>query len=135
MATLFESLPYWCLVIAGFLIYAPRQLVTYLMLKQPGGYDNEQPRRAQAKLEGLGQRAVAAHLNGFEAFAPFAVGVLAAIQRGVDGDLVAWVCLAFVAFRTLYVLFYLANRSFLRSTTWVLGIGASSALLLLAAIG
>jgi uncharacterized MAPEG superfamily protein len=130
-----ESVPYWCLVIAGFLIYVPRQLVTYLMLKEPGGYDNEQPRRAQAKLEGLGQRAVAAHLNGFEAFAPFAAGVLAAIQRGVDRELVAWLCIAFVTFRTLYVAFYLANLSFLRSTVWVLGISATGALLFLAAIG
>jgi uncharacterized MAPEG superfamily protein len=130
-----ESVPYWCLVIAGALIYAPRQVATYHMWKQPGGYDNEQPRRAQAKLEGIGQRAVAAHLNGFEAFAPFAAGVLAAIQRGVDRDLVAWLCLAFVGFRTLYVLFYLANQSTLRSTSWVLGISASSALLFLAAIG
>jgi len=130
-----QTVPYWCLVAAVALIYLPRQIVTLHMIQQPGGYDNEQPRRAQAALEGIGQRAVDAHLNAFEAFAPFAAGVLASIQRGVDRELVAWLAIAFVAARSIYLASYLANWSLVRSIVWVVGLGLSSMLLFLAAIG
>jgi uncharacterized MAPEG superfamily protein len=127
--------PYIAIIAAFALIYLPRQIVTLEMRKQAGGYDNNDPRGQQARLDGLGRRALAAHHNGFEAFAPFAAAVLVAMQRGVKVDTVAYLAIAFVIVRTLYMVFYLADRPSLRSGMWALGMGAITALMVLAAIG
>ena len=127
--------PYIAIIAAFALIYLPRQIVTLEMKKQEGGYNNNDPRGQQVRLEGLGRRALAAHHNGFEAFAPFAAAVLAAMQRSSKVDAIAWLCIAFVAVRTLYVVFYLADKATLRSGMWTLGMGAIGALMVIAAIG
>jgi uncharacterized MAPEG superfamily protein len=126
--------PYIALLAAFALIYVPRLVVTREMLKQPGGYDNRDPRGQQQKLEGVGRRAVAAHMNSFEAFAPFAVAVLAAAQRGVRVELAAWIAIAFVVARAVYVAAYLADKSKLRSTMWGFGVAATTALMFAAVI-
>ncbi|HEU4612810.1 MAG TPA: MAPEG family protein [Kofleriaceae bacterium] len=127
--------PYIAIIAAFALIYLPRQVVTLEMKKQAGGYNNNDPRTQQARLEGLGKRALAAHMNAFEAFAPFAAGVLVAMQRRVDIDAVAYISLGFVAVRTIYMIAYLTDKATLRSGMWTLGMGAITALLVLAAIG
>ena len=129
------GVPYIAIIVAFALIYLPRQIVSLEMKKQEGGYNNSDPRAQQARLEGLGRRALGAHHNGFEAFAPFAVGVLAAIQRGAAVDTVAYLAIGFVVVRTLYMVFYLADKASLRSTMWGLGMLAIGALMVLAAIG
>jgi uncharacterized MAPEG superfamily protein len=130
-----DYVPYAALLVAFALIYVPRFVVGREMAKQAGGYDNKDPRGAQAKLEGLGRRALGAHNNGFEAFAPFAAGVLAACQRTPHRDWIAYLCLLFVAVRTLYVVFYLKNIDKARSGMWTLGILATAGLMLLAILG
>lgn len=127
--------PYAAMAAAFLLIHLPRQIVSLEMSKLSGGYDNRDPRGQQAKLEGLGKRALGAHQNGFEAFAPFAAAVLAAIQRGVGADAVAWLSIAFVAARSIYVGAYLADRSTLRSAVWFIGLLLTAALFVLAIIG
>jgi uncharacterized MAPEG superfamily protein len=67
------------------------------------------------------QRANAAHLNAFEAFAPFAAAVLMAQLAGVDATLVVRLALAFVVFRVLHGIFYLADQPPLRSLSWLGG--------------
>lgn len=130
-----DYLPYISLAAAFALIYLPRQIVSLEMKKLQGGYNNNEPRHQQAQLEGRGRRALAAHLNGFEAFAPFAAGVLAAAQRGVRVELVGAIAIAFVVARTVYVVAYLADRGTLRSTVWGVGMLCTSALLVLAIVG
>ena len=129
------GVPYIAIIVAFALIYLPRQIVTLEMKKQDGGYNNRDPRAQQARLEGLGRRALGAHHNGFEAFAPFAAGVLAALQRGVSVDTVAGIAIAFVVVRTLYMVFDLADKPGLRSSMWGAGMLAIGALMVLAAIG
>ncbi len=126
------SLPYIAIAAAFVLIYLPRFVVWREMKKLEGGYDNREPRKQQAQLEGLGRRALAAHHNGFEAFAPFAVAVLAAVQRGVKLELVGVIAIGFAVVRLGYVVAYLADRPSLRSTLWSLGMTATAALLVLA---
>ena len=46
-------------------------------------------------------RANAAQLNGYEAFAPFAAGVVLAQLAGVAADRIALLAMAFVAFRVV----------------------------------
>lgn len=116
-----SHVPYICLLYAFGMIYVPRfGWAAPALAKLPGGYDNRDPRTPQAKLEGLGRRAVNAHTNGFETFAPFAVALLVAL-RSPHHDAVAWLAIAFCALRTIYVVAYLTDRSTLRSSVWTLG--------------
>jgi uncharacterized MAPEG superfamily protein len=130
-----DNLPYIAIVAAFALIYLPRQLVSLEMKKLAGGYNNREPRLQQQQLDGRGRRALGAHLNSLEAFAPFAVGVLAAMQRGVRTELVAAVAILFVVARTIYMLAYLADRAGLRSTVWGLGMVCTGGLMGLAIAG
>lgn len=127
--------PYAAILAAFALVHLPRQIVSLEMKKLPGGYNNNDPRLQQAQLEGRGRRALAAHQNGFEAFAPFAAGVLAAMQRSPHLDAIAYICIAFVVVRTLYIVFYLGDKAMPRSTMWALGMLATAALMVLAIVG
>lgn len=127
--------PYLALAAAFVLIYLPRMIVGREMKKLDGGYDNRDPRGQQQQLAGLGKRALAAHHNGFEAFAPFAAGVLAAGQRGVRIELAAALAATFVVARAIYLAAYLGDRATLRSGAWTLGILATAALLIAAIVG
>lgn len=130
-----ETVPYLCLLLAGILIYIPRVIVLRAQMKQPGGLDNNLPRAQQAKLEGLGARANGAHQNSFEAFAPFAAGVLACKAAGVDADEIAFLSMAFVGLRALYIGLYLSDRASARTLTWMGGLFCTLALLALPLVG
>lgn len=93
-------------------------------------YNNRNPRVWQTRLEGLPQRAHAAHLNSFEALPIFAAAVLAALQTGVEPALVDRLSLAFVALRFGYGLAYLADVHWLRSLLWAGALGCCIALLI-----
>jgi uncharacterized MAPEG superfamily protein len=127
--------PYIALVAAFALIYLPRAVVTVEMSRLEGGYNNNDPRGQQAQLAGRGRRALAAHHNAGEAFAPFAAGVLAALQRSSKLDVIAWFCIAFVVVRTVFMAAYLADKATLRSSMWALGMVCITALMVIAIIG
>ena len=98
-----------------------------------GRYDNRAPRDYLGRVKGLAARANWAHLNAFEAFAPFAAAVLVAQRVGVDQGIVDGLALAFIAARVLHGLFYLADQAMLRSAAWLIGIGCVIALFVQAA--
>jgi len=128
--------PYICLLYAFALIYVPRTgPVNVAMAKLPGGYNNADPRAQQALLEGRARRALNAHLNGFEAFAPFAAGLIVALGRSPHRDLVGYLAIAFCAARTAYVVAYLADKPTLRSAMWGVDMVAITALMVLAIVG
>ncbi len=118
---MFYYLSYLSLFAVIVLGYWPRSIAAREMAKLPGGYNNRQPRDQQAHLEGVGRRALAAHLNGMEAIPVFGIGVLAALQRSVDIHWVAALCVVFVAARVAYVLAYLKDRDTLRSAMFLVG--------------
>jgi uncharacterized MAPEG superfamily protein len=124
-------IPYVSLLIAWTLIMVPRQIVSTEMKKLGGGYNNNEPRTQQAQLEGRGKRALGAHLNGFEAFAPFAAGVLACAQTGANLTITASLCAAFVVLRGIYIFAYLNDKAGLRSAAWGLGYACTGTLLVL----
>jgi uncharacterized MAPEG superfamily protein len=126
-----EKLPFIYLFIALSLVFLPRMVVAREMAKQPEGYDNAQPREQQAKLQGLGKRAHSAHMNGFEAFAPFAAGLLAAMVGHVPALTIAIVGGVHVLARAIYVAMYLGDRPTARSGFWTIAFLASCALMLL----
>jgi uncharacterized MAPEG superfamily protein len=123
---------YWCVLIAAVLPY-----VWVVIAKRSGpNYNNRNPRAWLAKQEGnyKVQRAHAAHLNAFEAFAPFAAGVVMAQLAGVDHGRIALLALAFVVLRILHGVLYLADVASARSLVWLGGYLCVIALLVLAAL-
>lgn len=120
---------YACVLVAALLPY-----LWVLIAKRSGKrYDNRDPRGWLARQDDPRvQRAHAAHLNAFEAFPAFAAGVLMAQLAGVDPIRITTLTLAFVAFRVLHGLCYLAGRATLRSLAWLGGFACVLALMALA---
>ncbi len=109
--------------------------VAKAMRATTGRYDNHHPREQQALLQGAGKRALAAHANGWEAFPPFATGVLAATYAGVSPSWITALAAVHVVSRVGYVALYIHDRASARSTVWFLGFCATLALWALAAVG
>lgn len=127
------TVPFFCVLAALGLIYLPKLVASIAMAKMKGGYDNRHPRAQQAALEGWGARAIAAHHNGFEAFAPFAAAVLIAHVGGAPLEQASVLSILFLAARVAYIALYLANIHLLRSLVWTVGFGLTVALMLLPA--
>lgn len=121
---------YVCVLIAAVLPYV------WVAFAKTGaaGYNNRNPRAWIGKQEGnyKVQRANGAHLNAFEAFAPFAASVLMAQLAGVDPARIAMLSVAFIAFRILHGLLYLGDKPLFRSLSWVAGFACVAALMVLA---
>ena len=128
------SLPFWCIFISALLIFLAKAPVARAMQQESGVYDNHHPRSQQARLSGFGARALAAHLNSFEAFPLFAVGVLMAHVTQTHGVLVDVLAVIFVISRVLYLLCYWADLHWQRSLVWGLGLLCSLLLMLTPAL-
>lgn len=92
------------------------------------GYDNHNPRDQQARTEGRARRGLAAHLNGFENFPPFAAAMLFAFVTGVPSSTVNLLGGAYVVCRLVYNQLYVANFAWPRSLVWGLGSACTTAL-------
>lgn len=125
------SIAYWCILIAAVL-----PLVWVAFAKSgASGYNNKDPRGWVAKQDGYRVRnAYNAHLNAFEAFPPFAAGVLMAQFAGVDPGHVNLLAIAFIGFRILHGVFYLASIAAMRSLVWMGGFACAIGLMVLAAL-
>ena len=122
------TLAVWCILAAALLPY-----VTVAFAKMRPGYNNRSPREWEARLEGRHKRAVHAHENHFEAFAPFAAGVIVAHLAHAPQGAVDGLAVAFIAARIAYTAAYLADRHALRSTLWMAGFACMVALFAVAA--
>ena len=124
------SVAYWCILVAAILPY----VFTVIAKRSGERYDNRDPRGWLSRQQNpVSIGANAAQLNAFEAFAPFAAAVLMAQLAGVDGGLVSLLALAFVGFRVLHGILYLAGRHLLRSAAWAGGYLCVLALMVMAA--
>lgn len=126
------SIAYWCILVAALLPY-----IWTAVAKSSGSsrFDNRNPREWLAAQDSPRvAHANAAQLNAFEAFAPFAAGVLLAQLAGVDPDLIAWLSVIFIACRVLHGLLYIAKRATLRSLAWAGGFTCVLGLLVTAAL-
>lgn len=123
------TIAYWCILIAAILPYI---FVSFAKASR-ACYDNCNPREHCEKLQGWRKRAYWAHLNGFEAFAPFAVAVLIAQHSFVDQITIDSLAVTFISARILHGILYIYNKAALRSLVWVIGFICVIALFLLAA--
>ena len=110
------------LLVVAMLPYLAKIPVAKAM-HQLGGYDNHHPRAQQAKLEGLGQRATAAHYNSFEALQLFLAALLSCVISGNYDGLMQGLAWGFVLCRVGYIVLYLMDKALLRSIVWSLGVG------------
>jgi uncharacterized MAPEG superfamily protein len=107
----------WMILAAALLPY----LMTGLA-KSGGGIDNASPRVGAETLQGWRKRADWAHRNHFEAFAPFAAGVLVAEYAHASQAAIDWLAGGFILARIGYSVAYVANTAALRSLLWLVGI-------------
>jgi uncharacterized MAPEG superfamily protein len=82
------------------------------------GYDNRDPRRWAASLDGFRRRAVSAQANTFEALPFFAAAVIVAHQLGVPQGRLDLLAVAFLLCRIAYIAAYVADRPTGRSLVW-----------------
>ena len=125
------TIAYWCIFIAALLPYL------WVGIGKSGtkGYDNRDPRGWMAKQSHPRVlRGNAAHLNAFEAFAPFAASVLMAQAAGVHPGRITTLAVVFIVCRVLHGVLYLSNTHALRSLAWMVGIGCVAALMVQAAL-
>ena len=122
------TIAFWCVLAAALMPY-----LTIAIGKYDRKYDNRSPRDWEARLEGKQRRAVFAHYNHFEAFAPFAAAVVVAHIAGAPQGWSNALAMAFVAFRVAYTLAYLADNHLLRSILWAAGMACVVGLFVAAA--
>lgn len=109
-----------CLFIALLLPYLAKMPVAYAM-KKTGHYDNHHPREQQAKLHGLGARAVGAHQNSFESLIVFSTAALTALATNNVSITIQILAVVYLVSRVIYHCFYLLNWAALRSSIWFVG--------------
>lgn len=124
-----EGIP--LLSIAGALVLVYLPFVAVALARLQIGYDYASPRSLFEKLPPYGQRAVWAHENGFESFAPFAAAALIVYVTGphpelifgswTGSDITARASILFLIARFLYNVAYIANQPLLRSLAWATG--------------
>ena len=119
----------WCLFIG---LWLPLLWSITAKWRSPN-YNNSRPRDWMATQEGWRQRALWAQANAWEAFAPFAAAVLTAHFTGADQTAANWLAALFIVSRTLHGVFYIVDRSTLRSVAWFGGMVAVVGLFVAAA--
>lgn len=123
----------WTLVVGAFLPYVWVFVAGSQRARLDGGFDNNNPRAQAARLEGLGARANAAQQNAWEALALYTPCVLIShlVTPGASGA--ATVGLVWVAARIVHGVLYCLDQATLRSLVWMVGLGCSIALVVMAA--
>ncbi|MCH7392476.1 MAPEG family protein [Acinetobacter dispersus] len=92
-----------------------------LIAKSKGGFqakDNQNPREFLAKTKGLSARANAVQQNSFESLPLFIAAILMAEYMVVPERFIFSLGWAYVVFRVIYGVCYLANLATLRSIIW-----------------
>ncbi len=121
------TIAYWCIVFAIFL-----PLIWVGIAKANGtGYDNAKPREWLARQQGRAQRANWAQQNAYEAFPPFAAGVIIAHLTNTPQNVIDTLAVIFIVARIAHGILYINDKHMLRSLVWLVGFGATIALFLL----
>jgi uncharacterized MAPEG superfamily protein len=115
------TIAFWMILLAALLPY----IATGYAKFAGGGaatYDNSAPRAQIDSLPPQRRRAYWAQLNGFEAFPPFAAGVIVAHLTGAPAVWTNSLAVAFVGLRVTYTLLYIHDKPTARSLVWFAGL-------------
>ncbi|MEO7386435.1 MAG: MAPEG family protein [Gammaproteobacteria bacterium] len=123
------TLAYWCVLVAALLP------IIWAGVAKSGakGYDNARPREFLGSLSGWPARANFAQQNSYEAFPPFAAGVIIAHACSAPQPAISTLAVVFVVGRIAHGLCYIADLSALRSLVWLVGFGCTVGLFVTAA--
>lgn len=105
-----------------------------MIAKKAAGFtakDNQNPREALEKSEGLASRAHAVQQNSFESLPLFIAAVLMAEYMVMPQRLIMTFGIAYLVCRVVYGICYLKNWAALRSIVWLLSMLCPVTLLLL----
>lgn len=108
---------YWCVVLTAFLP------VIWAGIAKSGlkNFDNSKPRESLAAASGWAQRANWAQQNSYEAFPPFAAGVIIAHLAGAAQPTIDLLAGLFLACRITHGIVYISDRPTIRSLVWTTG--------------
>lgn len=108
---------YWCVLVAALLP------IMWAGAAKAGarGYNNARPREFLGALSGWPARANFAQQNSYEAFPPFAAGVIIAQLCSAPQSTIDALALTFIVARVAYGFCYIADRAGLRSLVWLAG--------------
>lgn len=111
------TLAYWMILAAAFVPYIG---TAYAKFAAGGAktYDNHAPRAQIDSLPPRRLRAYWAQLNGFDAFPPFAAGVIVAHLAGAGQWWIDALAVTFVMLRVIYTLLYIYDKPTARSAAW-----------------
>lgn len=93
-----------------------------------GGFNNNAPRAALAKLDGWRQRANWAQSNQFEAIPFFIAGVMVATYNHAPQTTLNILAISVLALRIVYGVLYIQNLASLRSLVWFVSVILMSAM-------
>jgi uncharacterized MAPEG superfamily protein len=127
------TLAYWMILVAALLPY-----ICTVYAKLAGGgrktYDNHAPRAQVDSLPPQRLRAYWAQLNGFEAFPPFAAGVIVAHLARAPQIWIDTLAVTFVVLRAIYMLLYIYDKPTARSLVWTAAFSCVAGLFIAAAL-
>lgn len=125
------TLAYWCVLIAALMpiFFAGVAKIGH------SGFTNHSPRDFLESLDGYRRRAHWTQLNSYEAFPPFAAGVIIAHATGGHQTAIDALALAFIVFRVAYGYLYISDKPSSRSLVWSLGFLCVIGLFIVAALG
>lgn len=111
------TIAYWCVVLIAFLP------VIWAGVAKFGApqYDNERPRDSLERLTGWARRANWAQQNSYEAFPPFAAGVIIAHLTATEQSTIDIIAGGFLVCRITHGVVYIANLPTIRSLVWSTG--------------
>jgi uncharacterized MAPEG superfamily protein len=113
------SIAHWCVLVC---VLAPYFLSVAARSEAARSHYVGDPRAFSDSLSGWRRRAHLAHLNAFEATPAILAGVIVSELAGAPRQHTDLLALAFVSFRLLHALLYIADKPVLRSHAWRLGI-------------
>lgn len=126
---------YWCVLIAAFMPVAFVGYAKFAGNRKMGPKENAFPREWLEQCEGEQKRAYWAQLNSFEAFPPFAAGVIIAGLLGASVAAMNTLAILFIILRIIYGFCYIKDFASARSLVWGLGALCVLGLFIAAAVG
>ena len=105
-----------------------------IIAKKAAGFkarDNQNPREFFVNITGLAARAHAVQQNSFESLPLFIAAILMAEYMVVQQTVIMTFGMAYIVFRIMYGICYLANWATLRSIVWLLSLLCPICLLIL----
>jgi uncharacterized MAPEG superfamily protein len=112
------TVAFWCVLVAIFLPYACFGIARNRSRDLNGKRlrDNRNPRDFPNRIHGTAKRAWDAHLNAFEALPSFAAAVIIAHLTNAPREHIDLLAMLWVVARVAHLIFYLADKSTLRSS-------------------